>query len=288
MLAAGVGASAGCDATTAALDTGESPRNAEDPGFHGEGETTIGGTDAGATPPISYRGSPLCRVTPDTCMPDDDGSSAVYGAPCVEPLPEAGALPADASTEAKACRLSKPDEGQGPSCFPADRRGVDGTPCETGADCAPGFDCIEGEKGNVCRRYCCSGSCAGVVSQSGGPTFCDVQKLVDTKDQKAPVCMPLKKCKLLVEGECGAKETCAIVNERGDTGCVTIGEAKAGTSCEREHCERGATCLGSPDDRRCYKLCRVGGADCETGQKCTTGAVFQDATFGVCKERSNR
>jgi hypothetical protein len=285
-LAASVGASAGCEATGSALSDRDRSPPGDDPSFAGEGDTSIGGTDASMNAPPAYRGSPLCRVTPDKCMPDDDGTGVVYGAPCVEPVPDAGALPAgDASTEAKACRLAKSDEELSPSCFPADRRGVDGTTCETGADCAPGFDCVEGEKRNVCRRYCCSGSCAGQASQNGGPMFCDVQKLVDTKDQKAPVCMPLKKCKLLVEGECGTKETCGIVTERGETGCVTIGEAKAGASCESEHCERGSTCLGSPDDRRCYKLCRIGGSDCEGHQECTTGAVFQDATFGVCKDR---
>jgi hypothetical protein len=100
----------------------------------------------------------------------------------------------------------------------------------------------------------------------------------------APVCMPIKTCKLLHHGDCGATETCAVVTEDGETGCVLKGSAKAGEPCEDQHCGTDLTCLGSPGDRRCYKLCRVDGADCGSIERCTTGSVFKDTTFGVCKE----
>jgi hypothetical protein len=201
-------------------------------------------------------------------------------------------LAADASAT-DGCRLRDDGEGYAPSCFRAgdsagaDRRGIDGVTCKTGADCAPGFDCVDGEKGSVCRRYCCMGTCEGQSSLNGGPTFCDVQKLVDPAPHLAPVCMPIKTCKLLVEGDCGPKETCAIVTEKGVTGCVPRGSAKAGDSCDEEHCSVGLTCLGIPGNRRCYKLCRMEGAGadyCPPTQTCVTASLFQDNTVGVCKE----
>jgi hypothetical protein len=202
----------------------------------------------------------------------------------------------DADAAAKGCRIVFDEATEGayaPRCeAEANRHGLDGTSCEKGSDCAPGYDCIEGEKGAVCRHYCCAGgsTCSEFSSQNGGPTFCDIQKLVDGNEHKAPVCMPLKKCKLLTPSECSdstlLKETCAVVTEKGDTGCVIVGKAQAGDSCDEEHCGVGLTCLGNWGDRRCYKLCRTERSDCGPTQTCTTGAVFQDTTFGVCKQTS--
>jgi len=236
--------------------------------------------DSGSSEKGADRGSPLCGVGATYCTPDDDGTSPPSGVACAtDPN-------ADVS-EHQGCRIGKKPNGAfRPKCDKADPRGVDGVSCSSGSDCAPGFDCVESEKGAVCRRYCCSGSCASQPSQNGGPTFCDIRKLVDPAlDQHpAPVCMPIKTCKLLRDGECVDKETCAIVTDTGDTGCVPKGNAKVGQLCDQEHCDSGLTCLGSPGDRRCYKLCRVDGADCAPMQTCTTGAIFQDTTFGVCKE----
>ncbi|MBX3219141.1 MAG: hypothetical protein KF795_01400 [Labilithrix sp.] len=246
----------------------------------GGGNTTFNPSDAGATDKAANAG--LCGVVTDNCSPDDDGrSTPPYGA-------LACATPPDDDTGAGGslgCRIAKNGGGVAPKCDAADPRGVDGVSCSSGSECAPGFDCVESDKGAVCRRYCCAGSCASQSSQNGGPTFCDIRKLVDPSlaQHKAPVCMPIKTCKLLREDECGDKETCAVVNDGGDTGCVPTGNAKAGAMCNDEHCDRGLTCLGSPGDRRCYKLCRVEGADCGSGQTCITGSVFQDTTVGVCK-----
>jgi hypothetical protein len=96
--------------------------------------------------------------------------------------------------------------------------------------------------------------------------------------------MPLKTCKLLLDGQCGDKETCAIVTDKGDTGCVPKGNANVGDPCDQEHCAADLTCLGSPGDRVCYKLCKTEGSDCGPMQKCTTGSVFTDTSFGVCKD----
>ena len=243
-------------------------------------------------------GSPLCGV--DQCSPDDDGrrplASSVQGC-----APDGGA-PAPPEGDATvpllpACRIVKNATQQSAassSCTPlaADGRGVDGASCKSASECASGFDCVDGEKGAVCRRYCCAGSCEGYPAANGGPTFCDVQSVVrptaaPTPDDqvKAPVCMPIKACTLLAPGGCGRKESCAVVTEKGVTGCVTNDERQAGKSCEDKHCAEGLTCLGSPGDRTCYKLCRTTtGADCGPTQTCTTGSTFQDTSFGVCKD----
>jgi hypothetical protein len=229
------------------------------------------------------RGSPLCGFASGECSPDDDGTSALaQGAyPCAT-SPEAGVDPSNY----QGCRVAKTNNGIGPECGAADPKGTDGASCSKGSDCAPGFDCVEGEQGSVCHHYCCAGTCGSQSSRNGGPTFCDIRKLVDPNLEQhlAPVCMPIKTCKLLHAGDCGVKETCAVVTENGDTGCVPRGNAKAGSPCDNEHCDENLTCLGSPGDRRCYKLCRVDGADCGAMQTCTTGSVFQDTAFGVCKE----
>lgn len=253
------------------------------------GESTSFSGDAAVDEKGAPSGSPLCGIVAGGCLPDDDGqSSLAYGATACADAPDADGGVTD--EPAKACRIAEQDGKLAPKCERGSaRNGVDGVSCTTGSDCAPGFDCVDGEKGPVCRRYCCSGSCASQTSQNGGPTFCDVQTLVDYRRDgvKAPVCMPVKTCKLLRDGECSDKETCAVINDKGDTGCVPLGGAKAGESCDKEHCGASLTCLGSPGDRRCYKLCRVDGADgadCGPMQTCTTGSVFQDTTFGVCKD----
>jgi hypothetical protein len=223
----------------------------------------------------STTGSTLCEYRGDAsnaCFPDDDGRTR--NVPCAEasgsPLPDAGV---------PACRI----KSGGPACTYGSAAGVDGVACERREDCAAGFDCIRSSQGGgVCRHYCCSGSCAAVSSQNGGPTFCDVQEIHKTLG-KAPVCMPLKKCRLLTPGDCGAGETCAVVTEKGDTGCVAIGPAIASDSCEEQHCAADLTCLGSPGNRRCYALCRIDRSTCTAGEKCTTGTVFNEQTYGVCR-----
>lgn len=238
----------------------------------------------------------LCNVGEGSkCDPDDDGihtprrsnvgrcdtsagdaGSAASGEGNGE-LQDADAAQKRAIT---GCRLA-PDESEAvPQCLPANPAGLDGASCQSGEDCAPGFDCVEGMKGPICRRYCCSGSCEGSLSQTGGQTFCDVKHLVDG-DRIAPVCMPLKRCKLLDETSCAGDETCAIT-ETGMAGCVAIGEAKEGASCEAEHCASGQTCLGAPGSRKCYQLCRVGDDTCGENRICKTSALFKDPTFGVC------
>ena len=292
MLALGVAASvAGCstESTAADFSPGTTPALTDNGG--GGPFTQKPAEDAAPTKSPPYRGNPLCHVDPSSCMPDDDG----YHAPnntqttkvCATPPPDAGDASPGADFMSPGCRITN----TGPGCFPkAAPSGGDGASCIGGEDCAPGFDCVVGERGtSSCRHYCCAGTCKGNTSVSGSMTFCDVQSLVGGSDRgslKAPVCMPLKRCaKLLATGECASTETCAVVTEAGDTGCVAIGEKQVGESCDESHCAVTLTCLGQPGTRKCFKLCKVNGSDCPGTQTCATNAAFSknNSDFGICQ-----
>jgi hypothetical protein len=249
----------------------------------------FGAADAGAQKTTLYRGNPLCNVMVGECMPDDDSTRLTAGAVKCEVGTSTTSDAGDGGTPAvddMGCRIHRESvDSFAPKCLAVDvdRAGTDGVACETGTDCAAGFDCVVGEKGvKQCRHYCCAGTCKAHESQSGGGTFCDVQDLVDV-NQKAPVCMPLKHCQLLGTGECNTNETCAVVTENGDTGCVAVGDKQVGASCDADHCAAGLTCLGAPGSRECFKLCKVSSSDCTGAQVCTTSTVFKDPSFGVCQ-----
>jgi hypothetical protein len=239
----------------------------------------------GPPPPAATAGDgsalvDVCGTSTD-CSPDDDGSQKLTSGAsgCERVPPDAGDAPV------KGCRLHATSETTlESSCGTATLRAGDGARCSKGADCAPGYDCVEDEKGSVCRRYCCSGSCSKHYSHNGGPTFCDLRKLADVKSPYAPMCMPIKDCTLLDPAGCEPTETCAVVDAKGSTGCVPRGPMRESESCDQNHCEVDLTCLGSPGERRCYKLCRTTRqGTCPSGRTCTTGAIFVDSTYGVCK-----
>lgn len=284
-LVAGVTVTAGCSTqATSAFADGEPTSPLNDQGG-GTNAPSLAAADAGATKPMVYRGNPLCQWTGNECMPDDDGYRLTAGAqPCAEPPPDAGDAALDA-TPGHGCRLAPGPAGSAiaPVCADVSTPGGDGASCTRGEDCAAGFDCIAGDKTMACRRYCCSGTCKGQLSQSGGATFCDVQDLAEFT-QKAPVCMPLKRCMLLGTGECSADESCAVVTESGDTGCVRIGAQQVGASCDEGHCAAKLTCLGQPGSRKCYKLCKVSSSECGSSQVCATSTVFKDPNFGICQK----
>lgn len=277
---------AGCSTESSSSDpSAGSPAPLDDENAN-PGNPKAGSEDAAAVKMTAYRGNPLCHVVaPTDCMPDDDGSRLTTGtSECAQPAPDAGDAGA-ADFQSGGCRIARVDGDIVSHCFStAAANGRDGASCENGSECAPGFDCIAGEKGGkTCRRYCCLGTCKGQLSQNGGATFCDIQSLVDV-NQKAPVCMPLKRCKLLGSGECTTNETCAVVTESGDTGCVALGEQQVGASCDDQHCAATLTCLGQPGSRKCYKLCKVGASECGSSQVCRTSTVFKDPAFGTCQK----
>lgn len=240
-------------------------------------------SDASAPNGDQYRGSPLCHIDEQTCDPDDDGtktvgSNATYAVKCaVAPDPDAAVV------SSKGCRLSGATAA--PACLDANAQNTDGAKCETGADCAPGFDCVTSNDVGYCRRYCCSGSCGTNRSQSGAETFCDVQSLqrTDGSSTRAPVCMPIKTCKLFLEGECAEDETCSVVTDDGKTGCVANGTATANQPCDQEHCIAGLACLGQAGSRKCLQLCRTkNGPGCAANQICKPSSISADPTLGTC------
>lgn len=292
-LALSVAVSGGCS-TQAGPDDSLSANAADNGSSQGSPASSVPSTieDASSGPMPSYRGSPLCGIpiTASTCMPDDTGthhtSNALtcFAASSDEPSTD----DSDAGSEPiQGCRLVQTDSDitpVTPECVSASLAGTDGRSCSTGQECAPGFDCVEGTNGtsgSVCRRYCCAGSCDDQVAQSGGPTFCDVQALVDT-NITVPVCMPLKSCTLLDFTTCESTETCAVV-DNGYAGCVPVGSAQAFDSCEDTHCASGLTCIGAPGNRKCYTLCKVGDDTCDASHTCRTSSLFKDTTFGVCQ-----
>jgi hypothetical protein len=284
----------GCASSNDAGLSGPSAKPGDTPFVPGpqSGGTDLPKNDAAAAAPLTFHGSPLCKAGPKTCMPDDDG-----------PKP-ASLIPStcDIDGGASACRVDvDPDAGSGstgtapgagppvaPTSCPglADPRGTDGVECRRGSDCARGFDCIVENGKSFCRHYCCAGSCENHLSKNGSATFCDIQTPIDHPAQQVPVCMPIKTCHLLMPGECADQETCAVVTEAGDTGCVTIGPQQDGQLCDTQNCIAGWTCLGNAGERRCYQLCTVDGNECKGGKECTTGSVFQDNTYGVCQAPS--
>ncbi len=282
-------AAIGCSTATSDVAAGGTPASGlSDDRNTGNVATPPAAEDAASVPKAPlYRGNPLCNVMPGECMPDDDGSPLTAGPLRCGEDPDAGDAGSATAAPRMGCRIERTSVGTfAPSCLPnnATTAGGDGVACKSGVDCAAGFDCIVGENGTKqCRHYCCAGTCKGHESQSGGATFCDVQDLVDV-NQKAPVCMPLKHCELLGTGECNPTESCAVVTENGDTGCVAVGQKQVGASCDDDHCAAGLTCLGTPGNRQCFKLCKVNSSDCGTAQVCATSTVFNDPSFGICEK----
>ncbi len=276
---------AGCGSSSDASAKRENGSNVEDP-TPPPIVPSYGVEDAAPQTKSAYRGNPLCRVAADTCMPDDDGKVKTSG---VRTCPELAALETDASIPMKSiegCRIGpKAPNGVEPACQSVTGKGVDGAVCETGADCAAGFDCVvgAGEKGKACRHYCCVGGCKAQLSQNGGPTFCDVQRLADIA-VNAPVCVPLKRCKLLAN-DCTSTETCAIVTDSGDTSCVAVGDRQVGESCDDAHCGSGLTCLGQPGARTCHALCDTTKAtSCGSNKRCVSSAIVKDSNVGICQD----
>lgn len=239
-------------------------------------------SDAGAAPTVRFLGSPLCGAVEGSCFPDDVGGEVEDGGAatvrCGGESIDGGMSDAGSS----ACRVGARGGSMTPICEAAGA-GADGAKCTASSECAAGLECVRGASAvaGQCRRYCCSGSCAGVRTASGDATFCDVGELFGAEAQ-APVCTPVRRCTLLAPGECGAQETCSVVDESGTTSCVKIGPARAGESCESARCAAGLACLGAVGNRACFTLCRMGGT-CPSGTACRTSTLFPDASYGVCQ-----
>lgn len=268
-----------------------------------EDSATAYESDAGNFTSEVYIGSPLCRVTEESCSPDllppvDAGitnKAASHPICGVDPIDtDAGLSGAvdggadangadDAATPlrpAVACRVRlNEDDKPSPTCE-EEGEGKEGAKCTAGTDCASGLECVSTAPGvSQCRRYCCSGSCGIKMPET---RFCDVAPL-SNENRLVPVCAPIKTCKLSSTTDCAAGETCAVVTDMGTTSCVAVGKAAAGESCEESHCAAGLNCLGQIGARKCYQICTIGGRDCTEPQICKGNSLFKDEGFGVCQ-----
>lgn len=287
LLGAALIAPAACSVSFSTSSMNGNAADNSDAGTYDAGTTddrmTTGGADSGAGAPdgagAAFEGSPLCNYSkPHGCLPDVPPTMSDCN------VSDAGADSSDAGAAAPlACRVGFDTTlaAPAPACVRAGY-GHDGDACQTGADCAAGFECVGAGE---CRHYCCEESTCDAFAKD---TFCDVQamKAPPVAGANVPACMPVRSCKLLMPGYCADGETCAVVRPSdGTTSCVAIGPAKVGDNCDETHCGDGLVCLGTVGSRSCFQLCRTSvSSDCPSGQTCKSGApLFQDPSVGICK-----
>jgi len=231
--------------------------------------------------------SPLCNVDElSGCDPDEpaclydatnagpDSGVCARGAPCDQP--DAG-LPVLTA----ACRVvvgsSKPP--QTPLCSTAIGTGIQGGRCTNSADCAVGYECIEGAVGavvGICKHYCC----AGDSSCTGSNAFCDIEPVFHGINL-VPVCTLGNAC--VPFSPCGGGETCTLVNEAtGQTACVTPGPATVGQACTTEKCAANLACISNTCQQLC-KLSETGAGQCPSNQTCIPSSLFGAySSVGLC------
>jgi hypothetical protein len=250
--------------------------------------------DAGATKTQSpYTGSPLCHASSSTCFPDlpsqgdagggtppnsyDGGPSVTCGGDVDGGAADGGSIASDSATASMACRVRESGGMAGGPVCNAAGAGLDGSKCMTGADCAPGFDCV-GD--GVCRQYCCASDCEG--KSDGMKAFCDIVPLHE-ETTLVPACVPVMPCKLLDTTSCGPNKTCSIVRDDGTTSCIATGAAGPGDSCDATHCGAGLVCLGQAGARQCFQLCDMTNPTCPDKTMCMSNALSHDSTVGICE-----
>lgn len=242
--------------------------------------------DAATTAPNPIQGSPLCNSSPASglCYPDDPATAKACGS-----APDGGAFDPGADYDGAILGCHVVSEGgsppaPAPACLTSGT-GADGGACDASADCIATQECVGT---GTCRRYCCSAPC-------DPQDFCDTQLETQNPALLVPVCVPIRPCGLLDESTdaaaCPASETCtAFVGSTGAglTTCVAVGQARAGDSCDLQHCAQGLVCLGMWGEKRCYALCHTdAGTDCPPTQTCTGGLpLFPNPGIGLCQQAS--
>ncbi len=203
--------------------------------------TPDGGSGDAANPTLLARSS-LCGASP-VCTPDDPQTCEG----------DAG----DASTES--CRMVLGTNQTTEATCVAAGQGDDGASCTSGADCAPGYECVGT---GTCRHYCCADESCTTLTQNSSTYdtyFCDIAQEHASSGAKVPVCMVVQHCSPLNPNQCGSGSTCTIVEINSGTNfvatCDTLGTAKLGESCETTHCAEGFACIGAIGQRSCQQLC---------------------------------
>lgn len=186
-----------------------------------------------------------------------------------------------------ACRVVQTtSQGTASECVAAGSHG-DGASCTSGADCAPGFECV-GTPG-ACHHYCCDDAfCTSntiFLANNPGNYFCDVQPEAASANVKVPVCMLAQPCDLLQNG-CGDGMTCTLVDALNSdlTSCVAIGTAQVGESCEINHCAADMICVGPYGQRTCQQLCDQSVHTCTYPQQCDSQwPQLAKFNVGICE-----
>ena len=220
-------------------------------------------------------GAYTAQATPDypnACTPKDGGSYAYDGG-------------SNGGTTDLACRVVPTPTKAVVECTTAGSHG-DGASCNSGADCAPGYECT-GTPG-ACHHYCCDElacTALGVTLNEPGRFFCDVQPETASPSTKVPVCVLAQPCDLL-QGMCGDGMTCTLVDPLNSdtTSCVAVGTAKEGDSCEVDHCGANMVCFGPIGSRTCHQLCDLSHTCTTFGQSCNTQwPTLQKLQVGICQ-----
>jgi hypothetical protein len=222
---------------------------------------------------------PLCGDDEAPCDPDDASACLAAqqsGSDAQTPGADAGML--------MSCQVRATLAGQQAVCAPAGT-GTSGDPCVSGANCAPGFACVEAAGTAQCRRYCCNDS---ESCETG--TYCTKRSLrLDAKAVLSPVtvpvcvkavaCLPLEPypCPEGTTCQCPADTACTVVRADGTTDCVPPGTGVEGENCP---CAAGYVC--SQGTNTCLKICklRLDEPQCSDGL-CQSSKSLPDG-YGLC------
>jgi hypothetical protein len=215
-----------------------------------QGDAGAGSTDAQSPPDASYEGGFTAPQTRNSlcggeCSPDDATSCTIDGGT------------SDAGPEA--CRVVLgANQSTDATCSPTGQ-GNDGASCQSGADCAPGYECVGT---GTCRHYCCEDDSCTTMTQNSttyDTYFCDVGTEHASSGAKVPVCQVVVHCSPLKTDSCGPDQACTVVEIDSGSNfiatCDAVGTAKLGDSCETTHCAAGLACIGTIGQRVCQELC---------------------------------
>lgn len=252
-------------------------------------------TPASETDGSTAQSNPLCGDDTKACDPDDaaacpsnvdrSGDAAAGQGNSVSP---GSTLDAGA---AWSCQVQASPTGQKAACAPAGS-GTNGSPCLSGADCAPGFACVEAAGAAQCRRFCCK------APESCEPgTYCAERALrygdgVTLSAVRVPVCVTPVTCRLdeaypCPEGAtclCQPGTACTVVRADGTTDCVPPGDSLQGGACP---CAAGHICSQGTDT--CLKICKTNldVSPCTDQDMCCTQGLCQASKslpegYGLC------
>jgi hypothetical protein len=234
-------------------------------GGQAAGGGPVGGTSAG--------GGPLGGTAP--------GGGATGGNP-------AGGSGGTGGSSPQECTLGSEECAPGDTCRPNEAQ--DALSCQTPGGTAVGDACTGGWPDE-----CVADSSCQDVYEDGHPSCF---ALCTFEDDAMPcgegrLCVPIWGAVGLCFGDdctppdegCGPDRRCAILG--GEImGCVPVGDAGIGESCELEDCVAGATCVSADGQTLCRQLCLdAAGCTVEAGTVCVWPGEALD--WGYCREGCN-